>query len=422
MSIFKNQVFTKLFLATFGSQLGSTIGNMAFAFYLLDHFSKKPYYATIAELMYSLPTLLVFYLVGVIADRFDRKKIAMNSDWIRAFLTVLLFIAIRSNTLIIVFLILFVRSAVSKFFAPAEMSILQGILNKDDYMKASGLNQAVVGLFMLFGVGFGALSYRYLGITGSVVIDGISFIFSGILIRSCKVPVEVRIPNGKTRMKDVNYKNVLKDFKDGFTYIFHFKLLKSIIYGFLIFGLINGAFAVMPIFTMKYKLAPHHYEEYASFFSIFLGIGFITGSAIGNKLIQKFHVHRVLIAGVFLSGIFTFILGALTNVWIYFSLIFLMGLILAPVNVAIAGWMNELVNPKFMGRVSGWIDPLLMTAQSIALGVIAIVFPTFVSVDSVYFAIGFLLIGVGTYYLMTLPRLVKERAELSIVEEASINE
>ncbi|MDP4085868.1 MAG: MFS transporter [Bacillota bacterium] len=422
MDIFKNRLFTKLFLATFGSQMGSTIGNMAFAFYLLDHFSKKPYYATIAELMYSFPTLLVFYLVGVLADRFDRKKIAVNSDWIRAVLTACLFIAISFHGLFSVFLILFARSAVSKFFAPAEMSILQGVLDKDQYMKASGLNQAVMGLFMLFGVGLGAISYHYLGITGSVVIDGVSFIFSAILIRSCQIPQEVRTPNGRTRMKEINFRNVLSDFKDGFKYIFHFKLLKSIIYGFLVFGLINGGFAVMPIFTMKYKLAPSNYEEYASFFSIFLGIGYIIGSSIGNKLIQQFKAYRVIIGGVLLSGILSFVLGTLLNVWIYFGFVFLMGIILAPVNIAISGWMNELVNPKFMGRVSGWIDPLMMAAHSFSLGVIAIIFPAFVSVESIYYVIGILLIGVGLYYFMILPKLAHENIQINIEKETTLSE
>lgn len=74
MKIFENRNFVKLFFAALASQMGTTIGNMAFAFYLLDRFSHQPSYATLAELMYSLPTLFVFFLVGVVADRFDRKK------------------------------------------------------------------------------------------------------------------------------------------------------------------------------------------------------------------------------------------------------------------------------------------------------------------------------------------------------------
>jgi MFS family permease len=411
MVIFKNPLFTKIFLASFASQLGSTLGNVAFAFYLLDHFSKQPFLATVAELMYSLPILFVFFIVGVAADRLDRKKIAVNSDWIRAGLTVLLLAAIYFNLLWLVFVLLFVRSAVSKFFAPAEMSIIQGILDKEQYMQASGLNQTVMGLFMLFGMGLGALSYHYIGIIGTIMIDGVSFIVSAFLIRSCVLPAEVRLPNGKTNIRNINISTVLADFKEGLKYILDNKLLKSIVSGFLVFGFINGAFAVIPLFTMKYKLTPGHYEQFVSLFSIFLGIGFVVGSGIGSKLVHNFKAYRVMIGGIFLSGAFTFVLGTLENVWIYLSLTFIMGIILAPVNVALSGWMTELVDPKLMGRVSGWVDPLMMLAHSVSLGIIAVIFPTYVNVDAIYFVIGFLLLAVGGYYLFVLPKLVKKHVK-----------
>jgi MFS transporter, DHA3 family, macrolide efflux protein len=418
MTIFKNKVFATLFLAAFASQLGTTIGNVAFAFYLLDRFSKQPFYATIAELMYSLPILLVFFLVGVAADRFDRKKIAVNSDWIRAVLTGFLLAAIYFNIFWLVFVILFIRSAVAKFFAPAEMSILQGVLNKEQYMQASGLNQTVLGLFMLFGMGMGAISYHYIGLMGTVMIDGVSFIISGLLISTCSIPLEARLPNGKTHMKDINLTTVLTDFKEGLKYILHFRLLKSIVSGFLVFGLINGAFAVLPLFTMKYKLAPEQFTQYASMFSIFLGIGFVLGSGIGSRLIKLFKVHRVIIGGVILSGVFTLIMGAVENVWLYLSIVFIMGVIIAPVNVALSGWMTELVDPKFMGRVSGWVDPLMMLAHSISLGIIAVIFPAFVKVDTIYWAVGILLMVVGCYYLMVLPKLVTK--EVKVVDIQSV--
>jgi MFS transporter, DHA3 family, macrolide efflux protein len=416
MSIFKNRVFTKLFLAAFASQLGTTIGNVAFAFYLLDHFSKQPFYATIAELMYSLPILLVFFLVGVAADRLDRKKIAVNTDWIRAILTGFLLIAVYFHILWLVFVILFLRSAVSKFFAPAEMSILQGVLNKEQYMQASGLNQTVLGLFMLFGMGIGAISYHYIGLMGTVIIDGVSFIISGLLISSCSIPLEARLPNGKTHIKDIHLSTVLTDFREGLKYILNFKLLKSIVSGFLVFGLINGAFAVLPLFTMKYKLAPDHFAQYASLFSIFLGVGFVLGSGIGSPLIKGLKVHRVIIGGIILSGIFTLIMGTVDNVWLYLSIVFIMGVLIAPVNVALSGWMTELVDPKFMGRVSGWVDPLMMLAHSVSLGIIAVIFPAFVKVDTIYWAVGFLLMLVGTYYLFTLPKLVTKEVKGSDIQ------
>jgi DHA3 family macrolide efflux protein-like MFS transporter len=420
MGIFKNKLFARLFFASFASQLGTTIGNMAFAFYLLDHFSKQPYFATLAELMYALPTLFVFFIVGVIADRMDRKKIAENSDWIRAGLTVLLLAAVWFQSLFLIFLILFVRSAISKFFAPAEMSLLQGILDKEQYMQASGLNQAVMGMFMLFGMGLGALSYRYLGMEGTIMIDGASFIISAILIRSCAIPQDVRLPNGKTNVKDLQLRHVLSDFRKGIVYIVNYKLLLSIIFGFFVFGLVNGCFAVLPIFTMKYKLAAHNYELYTSLFSILIGIGFIIGSAISNVLIRKLQPYRVIILGIFLVGAGTAVMGFLENIWLYFAFVLGAGIVLAPVNVALSGWMNELVDPKFMGRVTAWTDPFMMLAHSISLGIIAIMFPNIVGVETLYSATGILLMGISVYYFIVLPQMVKARKRMKQKEEVTV--
>ncbi|KHF37574.1 putative bacilysin exporter BacE [Paenibacillus sp. P1XP2] len=135
MELFRNAIFVRMFLAAFASQLGSMVGSMAFAFYLVDRFSNQPAYASVAELMYSLPTLVVFLFVGVLADRLDRKRIAVQSDWIRAVLSVVLLFAIHQDWIIAAFAILFLRSAISKFFTPAEMSLMQGIMKPEQYVK-----------------------------------------------------------------------------------------------------------------------------------------------------------------------------------------------------------------------------------------------------------------------------------------------
>ena len=57
--------------------MGSIIVLTAFMYYILDRFSTQPMYATITELIYSLPVLFVFFLVGVLADNMDRKKKAV---------------------------------------------------------------------------------------------------------------------------------------------------------------------------------------------------------------------------------------------------------------------------------------------------------------------------------------------------------
>ncbi|MFD2615368.1 MFS transporter [Paenibacillus gansuensis] len=300
--LFANRAFVTLFFATFASQLGTTIGNMAFAFYMLYRFAAKPAYATLAEMMYALPTLAVFLLVGVAADRFDRKRIAENTGWIRLGLTGLLIGALLMDWIGIVFGLLFIRSAVGKFYMPAEQAMLQGILEKDQYVQASGLNQMIMGIFMLFGVALGAVTYNGLGIVGAVAVDGCGFLLSALLIRFTRISHEVRLPNGRSSVRDLRSGMMVTDFKEGLKYIFGHKLLMVLLAGYVLFGFLNGGFAVLPMFTMKYKLAPDAYETFSSLFAVFLGLGILAGSMVTNKLLQKFKSYQLLISGILLTA------------------------------------------------------------------------------------------------------------------------
>lgn len=405
--IFQNKNYLRLFLANFTSQLGSTIGLTAFMFYLLDRFTDQPAYASITELMYSLPTLAVFFIVGVLADRMDRQKIAYYCDWISALLSLLLILTILTGWMPLIFSVLFLRSAVQKFFFPAEHGMVQGILKKDDYTTAAGLNQLVMSLFMLFGNGLGVFAYWTVGIFGAIIVDLLSFIISALLIRACQIDEEVRMPNGKHTMKDLKFKLVFDDFKVGLLYILEHKLLRTLLVGFFLFGIVNGGFSVMPVFILKYKLAPNSYEELAIVSGVIFGVGILLGSFIASLLSQKFKLYQLIIIGLLITGGFVITAAFPTNIIIFMSLQFLAAMGLPLVNIAIGGWLPSIIDPKMMGRVQGWISPLMMLSQSLTLGFIALTFPAFLSIEFLFWLVGGALMLVGVFYMFTLNKYAK---------------
>ncbi|MDO3412391.1 MFS transporter [Saccharibacillus sp. CPCC 101409] len=406
-ALFRNRTFRKLFIATIASQLGTVVGTMAFAYYLVERFSGRPALATTAELMYSLPTLAVFWIVGVIADLFDRKLIAAYSDWIRAGLTLLLLVFVHYDWIVPCFLILFLRSSIAKFFGPAEMGLLQGSIGHDQYIQAAGLNQIVSGMFMLFGMSLGAAAYHFIGIEGAIVVDGISFLLSGVLLMRGDFPEEARLPNGTNRFRDLRLPLLIQDFRKGLQYIAGSRLLLALISGFLFFGVMNGTFAVLPIFTMKYKLSPDHYVVHSSMITVSLGIGFLLGSLIGPRLIARFTRTPVLIAGLFAVSLLLAGLGMADRVQVYFVLVALAGIVLAPINIALGSWMPQLVPARNMGRVNALIDPVMMLGHSAALGIVALAFPAWISVTGLHYGLALCTAAIGVIYLCTLPRLVR---------------
>ncbi|WP_423409580.1 MFS transporter [Heyndrickxia sp. MSNUG] len=418
--IFRNRSFTKLFLANFTSQMGSTIGLTAFMFFLLDRFSTQPVYATITELMYSLPMLAVFFLIGVLADRMDRQKIAVYCDWISAGLSLLLIASIFIGWMPFVFGVLFLRSAIQKFFFPAEHGMVQGILQKDDYTTAAGLNQLVMSLFMLFGNGLGILAYWSIGIYGAIMVDAISFIVSALLIHATAVPKEARLPNGAHKLSDLNIKLVFKDFQKGFKYVLSSKLLSALIIGFFIFGIVNGGFSVMPIFILKYKLAPDTYEEYSIVIGFVFGIGVLIGSFIASLLAQKMKLYHLISVGLIVAGSFTAFASLPNNIVLYLALLFVSALALPLINIGIGGWLPSIIDPKMMGRVQGLISPLNMLSHSLTLAFIAYSFPAILSIEMLYWIVGGCLAIVGVFYMIVLPKFAEENQ--TTVKESAIQQ
>ncbi|MDZ5470163.1 MFS transporter [Bacillus sp. 31A1R] len=405
--VFQNPNFRRLFFANFTSQMGSVIGLTAFMFYLLDRFSDQPAYATITELMYSVPTLAVFFLVGVFADRMDRQKIAYYCDWLSAILSLMLIGTIILGWMPLIFAVLFLRSAIQKFFFPAEHAMVQGILKKEDYTTAAGLNQLVMSLFMLFGNGLGIFVYWTVGVYGAITVDVITFIISALLIKSAVINEEVRLPNGKHKLTDLKVKLVLSDFKLGMKYIFEHKLLRTLLVGFIVFGVVNGGFTVMPIFMLKYKLAPDSYEEMSVLVGVVFGVGVLLGSFFASLLSQKVKLYQMVIMGLLISGSFIVLASFANHTYLFMAFTFISALGLPLVNIAIGGWMPSIIDPKMMGRVQGWISPLMMFSQSLTLGFIAYSFPAILKVEMLFWLVGGCLMLVGIFYLFTLPKFTK---------------
>ncbi|EOA8657475.1 MFS transporter [Staphylococcus aureus] len=77
----------------------------------------------------ALPIILVFMLVCVFADNFDRQKIIQNCDWLCGICSLLIVLSLLFKSLIFIF----IRSMIKAFFNPAHSAIIQGILEEDEY-------------------------------------------------------------------------------------------------------------------------------------------------------------------------------------------------------------------------------------------------------------------------------------------------
>lgn len=187
----------------------------------------------------------------------------------------------------LVFAVLFIRSAVSKMFHPANAALVRGVLDPAQMPAAMGMNQMLMSAFVLLGTSLGAVSYWYSGILGSVAIDMVSFVISALLIMRCNIPQEVRQPNGPASWRTLKLKQVGQDFASGLIYVRRHSIVLSLLAGILILGLANGGGSVMYLFSLKYKLAPDTYESLQIGMTAVLGAGMLIGSIVSVRLAKK---------------------------------------------------------------------------------------------------------------------------------------
>ncbi|WP_100488307.1 MFS transporter [Sporolactobacillus pectinivorans] len=407
LDIFKNSNYRQLFLASFASQFGTVTSTTAFTFYLLDQYANKPYYATLVELMYTLPSLFVFFIVGVLADNINRQKIMIYSDWLNACLCVMLVTATLLKIVTIIFVLLFMITAVSKFFVPAQTAAIQGILHDREYAVAGGLNQMLISIFLLFGTAFGAFFYWNLGISGAILMNCFSFLFSSFLIYHCHFPKKAILPKENPKDTRLNISMIFSEFKQGMVYILRHRLLSALMLGTAVLGFVNGGLSIMPIYLLKYKLAPNDYQQAAAVSGVVFGMGILSGSFVASLIVNKIKLSQLMILGFLIASVFISLEYFAKSFLLYLFFYFCVALCIPIVNVALSGWLPRIVDSRFMGRVQAWFDPIGNLTQSLLFGIIALAFPRYIKVETPFLWFGGCLLFVAIFYMFVFPKSVK---------------
>ncbi|MGE7851961.1 MFS transporter [Bacillus paramycoides] len=403
LQLFRNKIYVRFFLANILERIGSMIAGISLMFYLLDQYGKQPVYATTTQIMIALPALIFFLLVGTVVDRFDRQRICTVSNICCSLCNIGILISLYYGMIILVFIFLFLENACIQFFSPSEQAMIQGVVESDQYGAAAGINQMVTSLYALFGVGIATMVYWKFGIYGSILVNTFTFIASGILIQTISIPESVRLPNGRTKWKEVSLKMLITEFKEGIKYINQNETLKKLLLGFIVFGLLNGILSVSSTYILKYKLAPETYESLAMVGGVVGGISLLIGSVVATSIGKKYAPKSIIVFGMAGSGVFFGMCYFVNHVWSFYVCIAFATFFLPFINIALSGWMYKIVEESFMGRVQSLLSPLTTGFQLLSLGAIAMLFPKWIGADTLYIILFGLLLFVTCLYQAILP-------------------
>ncbi len=154
----------------------------------------------------SIPMMLLSMPGGVVADRFDRRKILIISQLLFAALAFTYAALVYSDqlTLVHMFTLAAIAGVIMSFDFPAQQALVPQLVPPALIPKAVGLNQAVFHGSRFLGPAIAGLLMTYLSTGAAFVANGLSYfavIYSLVIIRSLAKPGGAPVPDGAAASK-----------------------------------------------------------------------------------------------------------------------------------------------------------------------------------------------------------------------------
>ncbi len=279
-----NPDFAKLWAAQVVSLLGDWFNTIVISA-LIVVYTEGTNYQGIAVSGYLIarliPPLLMRPYAGVLADRFDRKRLLIISDVLRAIAVLGLLIATQGPEylpLIYVFTVL--QFLIASIFEPARNALMPSVLYRDQLVLGNTLSSITWSAMLAIGAIIGGIVAELFGIQVALIIDSGTFLLSAVIVMTLTVP---ETPSSEIGEKArVVLDKSKRTFLDGVRYLFKHPATAAAI--FVKSGLSIGSVdAVLIIYgTQLFVIGDQGTTSLAILWTAF-GVGSIIGPIITNR-------------------------------------------------------------------------------------------------------------------------------------------
>ena len=193
------------------SILGSNIVYFCLTWWITET-TESAIVLSIGSISYLIPFVLTSLIGGVVADKFDRKKVIFLVDSLQAFSTFIMFLLFAYNIIVYWMLYFFFafRAVCQAFHMPAESAIIPTMVPKDHLSRINSINFLLSGFIHIVGPVIGGTVMVFLTIEQALWIDIITY---GIAV----IPlILIKIPSVRKEEEKHERASFWKDLKTGF--------------------------------------------------------------------------------------------------------------------------------------------------------------------------------------------------------------
>lgn len=339
-SVFRKRDFRLLWSAQLVSTIGTALTDLAAGILVFQHTGS----ALSVGLMFmatAIPTLVVGLIAGVFVDRYDRRRIMVVSDLLRAAIVVSIPFLVGIN-IALLYLAVAAVSTISQFFNPANDAVLPEVATDEELAAAN--SWIMISSFGSTSIGFalsGLLAAAF-DINWAFRIDAMTFVFSAICL------VFLRVGKIETQ-EDTSVGVVIGNLKQGVSTLVGTPILRSLFISgvpiYFSFGLWNVLLLPFAINALHATTFEYGLQEGLT------SVGFVIGSLMMAKYSDRLPEGTWIVFSTIAMGIAGVLYGLATSVWVAIVLVMISGFFNAPSSVARRVLLQRNTPRELRGRV-----------------------------------------------------------------------
>ena len=196
--------FLLMWFGQFVSLLGSMMTTFALPIWIFSQ-TQRVQELALLNLAFLIPAILLSPIAGTMVDRHSRKMIMLLSDAVAGLTTLLLFILVTTDTLVIwhLYLTAVISGAVHSFQFPAYLSSISLMVPKAHYGRANGLTSLARDGAEIFSPLLAGALLAGVGLRGILVIDLITFLIAVSTLLVVPIPSPRSSPSSPTERSSI---------------------------------------------------------------------------------------------------------------------------------------------------------------------------------------------------------------------------
>jgi predicted MFS family arabinose efflux permease len=377
-----------LWFGAFTSSIGTWMQQVAQSWLVFD-MSKSPFMLGLDAFLGQLPIILFSLVGGVIADRMDRQRLLLLSQYVQMTSAFLLTILIATGVIQVwhILALSFVVGTAQAFGGPAYQALVPSLVSKEDLPNAIALNSIQFNLARVVGPVLGGIALTRFGSAWCFGLNGLSFIavvISLLLLNTSFRPTAVTV-------------SILTSMKEGFGFIRNQGAMMGLIG--LAFCMTLFAFPMLTFFPVFAKDVFHGGPKVYTILLSTSGVGSVTGALLVAALGNIKSKGLLALGGLATLGISITAFSLSRNLYLTCVLVFVCGVMIMVGFSMISSLVQLITDNEMRGRVMSVYNVAFrggMPIGSLTTGYLV----KFYSAPMVVAANGVLLALVAVYFLI----------------------